>query len=216
MIPYLYKYLRRKHLNRFRNDGEMRIGTLYDFRKEERYGSVVGDSDEGTKILTTDGYHFLDTNDSATIPDWFKSHFEKSIRIAPGGSLTIHARAGVRTRLTAPDRYVYCVSTEFDKGILLNGEYDCCIQIVDSERFFEEITIRLSRFAVWLEFSPCVYRSRLVLGDKDDGLDPALIKGKRYTYQREARAIWEAAVDGPLSPVIIRAKRARKCCVEIS
>jgi hypothetical protein len=32
-------------------DGSLRIGTLYEYRKTDKYGELVGDADEGTKRL---------------------------------------------------------------------------------------------------------------------------------------------------------------------
>lgn len=149
------------------NHGLIRIGTLYDFRKEEKHGSEIGDKDEGTKTLATDGYHFLDTADKNTIPNWYEHQFSDSFKLEEGARLQIHARDGVRLRLTVPDRYVFCASYEFDGGLIKNGEYDACIKIHNSVGFFDALSNKIKNRGAFLGMGKCTYRPRIILGEED-------------------------------------------------
>ena len=92
--------MKRRHARSFLRDGLIRIGTLYDFRDEEQHGSEIGDKDEGTKTLTTDGYHYLDTADKSTIPSWYFEHFSNSFKIqtlSPGAPEVVASAASLKT-----------------------------------------------------------------------------------------------------------------------
>jgi hypothetical protein len=208
----IYKYIkRRKYANDFFEDGLIRIGTLYDFRQEEKHGTEIGDKDEGTKTLTTDGYHFIDTASPSTIPSWFSTNFSESFNLRDGARLQIHARDGVRLRLTVPDRYVFCASREFDGALISKCEYECCIRINNPLGFFGALSRKLKHKATLLGVGVCTYRPRLILGHEDSGFEPSLIKEERYKYQNEVRAVWSAN-QSDITPVIIKAKKARHFC----
>ncbi len=206
--------MKKKHADNFFKHGELRIGTLYDFRNEEKHGSEIGDKDEGTKTLTTDGYHFIDTADSSTIPSWYAKGFNDSFKLVDAARLQIHARDGVRVRLTIPDRYVFCMSDDYDSGLIENGGYSACIRIHNPGDFFAALSKEMRRKANWLGWGKCRYRPRLILGDHDDELEPALIKEERYSYQKEVRAIWAARQDNQdnIEPFILKVKKARYYC----
>lgn len=207
----VYKYMKRRHARSFFKEGLIRIGTLYDFRKEEKHGTEIGDKDEGTKTLTTEGYHLVDTADPNTIPSWLNEHFFSNIKLQEGARLQLHAKDGVRLRLTVPDRYVFCASYEVDDALIKNGEYECCVKINNPQGFFGALSQKLKYKAKWLGYGKCVYRPRLMLGHEDVGLEPALIKENRHAYQKEIRGLWAPAA-AEIVPMIIKAKKARFYC----
>ena len=52
----LYKYTKKEFAERFFDNGELLIGTIYDFQDEAKYGSKIGDSKEGwRKIISLNG-----------------------------------------------------------------------------------------------------------------------------------------------------------------
>lgn len=65
--------------------------------------------------------------------------------------------------------------------------------------------------ANWLGYGKCIYQPRLILGNKDIGLEPSRIKEKIYLYQKEIRFIWEVTNDN-IIPFILKAKKARSFC----
>lgn len=209
----LYKFIKKKHAHEFFKNGNIRIGTLYDFRDVEKHGAEIGDLDEGTKTLTTGGYHMLDTADPSTIPSWYAPHFQKSfIPDGPDARLVMHAGgSGISVKLTVPNRYVFCTTEGIDAVVWKQPGYDACIKINSPSGFFKALTNKLKHKAHWITLDRCVYRSRTVIGEHDDQLEPALIKEQRHAEQREVRAIWEA-VDHEINPFILKVKKARHFC----
>jgi hypothetical protein len=47
----LYKYCRQTHLHKLEVRGELRVGTLFDYRRTDKYGELTSDETEGTKKL---------------------------------------------------------------------------------------------------------------------------------------------------------------------
>jgi hypothetical protein len=45
-----FKYLKQEHLRLFFKDGDMHIGTLYDFQKSEQHSYQILDKEEGGKL----------------------------------------------------------------------------------------------------------------------------------------------------------------------
>ena len=43
----LYKYIPKRYLDAFLNQGSLKIGTLYEYRQVEAYGNVIGDKTKG-------------------------------------------------------------------------------------------------------------------------------------------------------------------------
>ena len=208
----LYKYMKKKYVHDFFKNGTIRIGTLYDFREIEKHGPEIGDIDEGTKTLTTDGYHMIDTADPSTLPSWLEESFQNTFKLkSESGQLIIHARDGIRVRLTVPDRFVFSVSDKFDEKLMHEFGYDSCIKINDPKEFFTALTNKMKHMASWMMLDHCIYRSRIIIGEHDIGLEPSLIKEERYSYQKEVRAIWEGQRED-IKPFILKAKKARFLC----
>jgi len=49
-----YQYLRRDFADALLSEGAVRIGTLYDFGREEKHGSELGDESEGIGTVYSD------------------------------------------------------------------------------------------------------------------------------------------------------------------
>ena len=47
----LYKYTKKEHMKSLFESGSVRIGTLYDYNNEDKYGSMTGDASDGVKFL---------------------------------------------------------------------------------------------------------------------------------------------------------------------
>lgn len=48
----LYKYCKREHVPLKGTSGLLRIGTLYDYKKTDKYGEFVSDMHEGSKLIS--------------------------------------------------------------------------------------------------------------------------------------------------------------------
>ena len=48
----LFKYCKSEHMASMMDRGSARLGTLFDWRKSEKYGELVSDTSEGHTTLT--------------------------------------------------------------------------------------------------------------------------------------------------------------------
>lgn len=78
----LYKYLKRQHAESLLHDGEIKIGTLYDFRRQESVDMQRGDKNEGRMNYT---YVVSEDTEFGDLPDIFK----EQIVISGGGKLVL-------------------------------------------------------------------------------------------------------------------------------
>lgn len=72
----LYKYLPKKYLEAFLRHGSLKIGTLYEYRRTEDYGDVVGDKNEGlhkTELALAGGGE-IDLVTSSPEAEYFRTH----------------------------------------------------------------------------------------------------------------------------------------------
>ena len=73
---HLFKYLPKKYLEAFLHRGSIKIGTLYEYRKTEQYGTVVGDLDEGlhkTELFIPGGGE-VDLSKTTPEAEFFRQH----------------------------------------------------------------------------------------------------------------------------------------------
>jgi len=56
----LYKFLRPEHADRMLQEGSIRIGTLHEYRNQERYGQRTLDAEEGQRTIHVHGPRTLD------------------------------------------------------------------------------------------------------------------------------------------------------------
>ena len=128
-----YKFLRSSDLKFWLNDETIKIDTLSTYAGIESIGGV-GDPQELTYKETTSFYvqdehggGMLEANLKALIgEDAFKSNC-----------------FFVSNKITLPNRYVYCLSSKFDKETFQcwrkKEGYDCAIRVKDLSRFLLEI-----------------------------------------------------------------------------
>lgn len=211
----LYKFLKQKHALSFMQTGELRIGTLYKYRKCEKYGTEIGDQGEGSKRTVC-----VDSVDSATqvLAHPFLSNF---IRVSPGAEVRIHD-ALFTTQEESKDLYIYSMTESLIPATAQEFGYDSCLVIKQPMSFFSCIDAAL-RLVTSVEngfrVEKCIYISRTQLYSLEHGIapaaehqaHPAFIKDTRYAYQREVRTIWQPT-EAIIQPIILRCPQATKYC----
>ncbi|WP_321905760.1 hypothetical protein [Paraburkholderia tropica] len=192
----LYKYLRREFAVALVQRGSTRIGTLRDFRDEEKHGKGIGDATEGTKTILAriDGTYDSGTPETAALNELggiFIGEGCKNIKIRVGSIVSEH---------TTPDALVWCCSTVRSADALASIDgADTCVEIFDVPRFFDALDRAIR--AHFLSYnglqkfgpSPVSYQSRIEAWNKRDlGLNPVFIKEDIpiFASQREVRAAW--------------------------
>ena len=99
----------------------------------------------------------------------------------------------------------------FDTEALEKGyfgdDYDDCIVILDSVRFFAAISENIRSEAEFAGCYSCKYMSRKYT----NSIHPALLKDPQYSYQKEVRALWESH-RLLIEPKIIECPDVRQYC----
>ncbi|MEZ8470771.1 hypothetical protein AB6D20_007280 [Vibrio splendidus] len=203
-MPLLYKYMKKEHAKLLLEQGSLRIGTLYEFRDEEKHGKEVGDNKEGTKsaYMEVDNEQWSPSNQ----PEFSKSFFN----LGTNGSINISGVTLERPQ-NSPDFYIYCTTYEFDESAMRDFGYDTCIEIEQPEKFFKCISKSLKHKANYQGSHRCKYQPRRLPHNLDSGVHPSLVKEVEYAYQKEVRSIWVPTKQN-IEPIIIKAKNIQKYC----
>lgn len=214
----LYKYTDAIYADSFLEQGKIRIGTLYDYRRSE-LGAAIGDYNEGKKSLyerNPNGLLIMDseagqhsTQDYANSLGVPESCFRGSEtipipsfmddRIIRNGSnpgrvqFIIDGGGPLSAEFEDKDSYIFSCSSTFDRNAMLEFGYDACIVIHDPNEFFKRISKSIKRLGNFVLAKECVYSNRQLHHLAEHAhLRAALIKENQYEYQKEVRAIWDA------------------------
>ena len=189
----LYKYTYQKYVEDILNDGIFRIGTLYDFRKEENHGDEIGDTGEGTKNLyyrSSSGPTVLDTENPELFPEFLQERI--LVDRDSGNRLQIVARDGISQSYNNDNCYVLCLSDTFDRNTMRQLGYDACIRIDNPKRFIDCISNSIRKLAKFELVDLCEYQGRTLDHKLGRNIPPVLLKDSRHSYQREVRIVWKA------------------------
>lgn len=210
----LYKYMKSEHAEMFFRNGTLRIGTLFDFKKNENFNEAVGDKHEGSH------YPYMDVVEpiySGNMNSLQKSFLKGAISLAPGASIS---NLKIVREVTSSDFFVFCMTTEPSRDAMEEFECDICIEIADPTSFIKALTRKVKSKTGDLAWHGHVtYMRKDYPYMKETGLHPACTKDERYMYQKEYRAIWHARKNSSecviLSPLFIKAPKLIKYCREI-
>ena len=213
----LFKFLTKKNTQKLLDRGSVRIGTLYDYRKEEKYKGKILDKDEGRKkiiLRPPNGIYKADELCQLGLP------------ISGQGIMDMGNSVFVMQQ-ESPDCYLYPTSSAFFTDSLFQSveedEKNSCILIKDPELFFEKISkAKEMKDSEYRGFHPCKYIGREFeiqnMGKRDPVVDfhPALLKPSGYKDHREVRAIWEPKNTMPIEPKTFEIPQLSDLCIEIS
>lgn len=188
----LFKYLKKEHSEKLFNDGELRIGTLYDFRKQEQYGPKIGDQSEGKKeIFEKIEHEFIEDPSNNNQLSLFVKQF---IHLADTAKNITIANCSFSHEHKSDNCYIYCMSKEFNDKLYEEFETDVCIKIKSPYKFIEYISKSMKQIGVVQGFKICPieYTSRRKAYGKHDEYHPSVIKDRCYSNQKEVRAIWQS------------------------
>lgn len=192
----LYKYLEPEWIDALTTTGGIRIGTLFDFRRKE-HGEVRADPHEGMQLVQTDGEARTYTYDE--LPPFLQNLYPAGGRGRDTVRMQFAQGAVVRSEASAPDVYVYCMATRFDRALMAKFG-GACARINDAEAFFRSLSADLyARFdrngvrcAVSHMAGACHYRERLETWPHVTNYHPVFTKPLDQSYQYEFRCFWAA------------------------
>ncbi|WP_311880982.1 MULTISPECIES: hypothetical protein [unclassified Pseudomonas] len=202
MLP-VFKYSETIHSQNLLSRGNIRVGTLHDFRKAE-HKKGIADANEGKKQVSFN----IPSANTDTLSEKQKKSFEQFGGFVMG--------KGVRANLTNfnqiksfnhQDCFIHCTSERYSANTLAQfDKADSCVEISDLEAFYEVLTRALN--AITPVELMCVsrvhYKGRAEEWNGEDwGTHPALIKEPEFQEQYEVRAIWRPKGDDVLSHIIL-------------
>ncbi|MGA2443920.1 MAG: hypothetical protein ABSG50_00655 [Opitutaceae bacterium] len=199
-----YKFTKRRYYDR----GSFRLGTLYDYRREEAYGSAIGDAREGT----FDRQHSFDFKTSNALIKQLTSAQEFGLMYAKGEKTGKFERNRFVLNFTSVNLLVFSAALISDH--FLFGEFadtDCCIEIDDFEAFCGCLVGKISQPIAKAAIRECIYGDRVVVNDRNPMPPLPFLKDKRYEKQREIRLCVQLYAD-PTGPITLSSLDALLHC----
>jgi len=201
----LYKFFRDEaHAQALVERGEVRIGTLYDFRAQEGLDPVRGDAGEGQFTIT------LESSQPETITAENAPWYLKEQVAAMG--LPIFSHGGtIDAAGNYPDSYIFC--TSYVRTAALAADYGpYCVRINHVVSFFTALSRHLtddigiaSKEHIGV-LGWCQYEDRSVKVTSATAEVPtppvAFIKKRERGDELEVRAVWYPAQPNPLARII--------------
>lgn len=208
-----YRYSSQKYNDALLALGNLRIGTLHDFRHKEHVKGIC-DANEGKKSVSHNIVMASDADKNSM--DWravekfgfFNIKDSKNIRVI-GGTFT--------RNFDEPNCYIHCTSIEYSRKVMSQFENaDSCVEIVDAPGFYGRLTSTLNAMLLNVEFCGVWFVKYMPRDQNWNGIDwgepPARIKEPEYKSQLELRAIWRPVRNEKISPVIVNDVELLKYC----
>lgn len=212
-VNRLYKFLPNNYAEAMCERGEIRVGTLHEYRNGEQYSGGILDREEGVLDYVD---NVISARGDSLNPLWLRL-----MGMAPNKT-NIFGCCRFSTRLTEPDQLIYCTSVSSEWHVQLFEEhpnYDTCVEIVDVPGFIEAVALLFSdvRTPV-VEFASCLYRERdhstvtfEGVPDRRSPPRPAFLKPQGYSAWKEFRIVMDPLKQPPKAETRSSADLA-KCC----
>ena len=220
-----YKYMKKDHLESALQQGYFRIGTLFDYRDLEI--EEIGDPNEGT-IIGRSHIHSWNSKNPFIKNEHANSFVSgngvvirsgQSITIGNGGNLSIGPNSvsmnnvSLSSTFSVSDSYIFSMSSDYNSESMKKLDCDLCLKINDVDGFINEISLLLE--GVLILCSPVQYKDRVEFYENVKTTNPALIKEKNFSYQKEVRAIWTAHVE-EYKPTFVKSDKLRQFCEKVN
>lgn len=123
---YAYKYLKETHLASLKKKGQIRLGTIDEYRTIEN--NKIQDIHEGRT-----SYLFSPTDEDIqlTIEEANSINYKHNFT----SPLTIKAGGGINIDLEVPNEHIFCMSREYDTNAMKKMGYNASYKITDLEQF---------------------------------------------------------------------------------
>ena len=204
-----YKYIPSQFARPFLDKGVIRIGTIYEYRNIEKYGSTIGDDNEGI-VDEKETYENLTIRGPEETPELLKGR----IHVEEGGLFQMYG-GSIVVREQSPDYYIFCITKEYNYSVMQEFKCDTCIEIFNIERFIQCLNKSMRHKGKFIGAFECAYKNKTVSPGDRPQEHPAIIKALEYAPQKEIRLIWEPKKSNP-KPLILKCRKATKYCRNIS
>lgn len=193
------------------NLGAVRLGSLSDYRRQEKHGDMVADPSEGSKRIDGHIKHFSPSNRHLypTMDRFF----------GPGASFTDLTMIGVK--VVSPDCLIFSASLSYSEAVHRHWHkvegYDACYRIDDTFLFANAISDALGPNFPTLRIGLVDYIDGEDIASPDGGRHPAFVKPRRFAAQDELRVAWmPAAPTRALDPHLIERSLAFRFCSPVA
>ena len=206
----LYRYQSKHHNDGLLNKGNLRVGTLYGFRKSEHKRGIA-DALEGQKRvfhrMKSFCSNYFDPVGRQALRDFGVANVDgvKDFRVS---NITFERIIEVR------DCFIFCMSSELSLSMYQYFEgAESCVFIENPRSFFWRLTYSINQITA-VEFKglfPVVYTDEAEPWNCTSwGEAPVNRKTSEFCAQREVRAVWMPKNDGEITPIIVNDKKLRR------
>ena len=201
----VYKFCEKQHVSGMVNDGVVKIGTLWDFRKHE--SASTRDQSEGLEMSRLAGTTLFDALPATSI-----AHELFSIA---SGSNFIMTNTGFSRDYNC---YAFCFSYELSASVAQSFSYDAVVEISDIYLFAQKIIELHSQFKGWgymcgpVSYAKATLSARLPAREE---LLSAFEKDVSFKENKEGRVIFLPPRHYPdeLKPFIFQHRKLRRLLV---
>lgn len=182
----LYKYTEKKHADTMCSHGEIRVGSLYEYREHEQ--REIRDELDGKGTATTYVDYLDVTNKNLPgISDHLITKDDESYGTFRDVTFGIQA--------DLPNTYIYCLSRTFSLDLMKRFSATACVEILDVKKFGIAVTNYLFRNR-WIEVPifenhDCLYDDKKInVQKRSDLLDLIWHKNEWFGHQDEHRIVF--------------------------
>lgn len=212
--PPLFKYAKRVYPDDLIRRGRIRVGTLHDYRKIEKYSPMIGDEQEGVKI----NYYSPAVATLDTLPPFAAGIAVPALVSLFGAMPDPATTAFINSSFTQPEVsgncWLYCLSARLRKTVMnsMDANYDSCVRIDWVEKFFRAVEQEMIRgkLAAHGHIVPCVYGRYQHYTNRH--LRPVALKGQEYAIQEEVRFVYCPAEEITSDHVFLTIPKLRDFC----
>lgn len=214
----MFRYSKHEHNLALLAMGQIKIGTLHDFRNSEHKLGIT-DADEGKKSVSIE---VDDLTISGPPDDPSRKKMKDISNNLMGGSFNIGDGCRLKgVRLTreieCKNCYILCTSEKLSTNTMAEcGDADSCVEIVDIDAFYKVLTETLNSIVGAVRFRgihKVIYQPRKEEWNGEDlGESPVLVKDRSFSKQHEIRAVWELLSDRSINPVTLSNFRLGSFC----
>jgi hypothetical protein len=213
----VYKYLKKKHFLKFKEEGLIRVNTLYDLRSEYE---TIRDDLEGRAKLTVAAKKPLVYSGGE-----FQQIFPQIKSDRPGVEICLEAGAAIVGNKQVSNAFVFCASLKLDDDLFRKFEYDAYYRITEPDRFAEILWEEVDKVRTIRCFKADKVRysdKEIVVSDKRKSLSKASLindfwnicftKPLRFRNEEEYRIVFVPEFPKEIAKLDLCCPELRKCC----
>lgn len=158
--PPLYKYLEEKYAVKMLEEGNIRIGTLYEYRAH--WNDQIRDEEEG-KFSSNQFVPYYSSQSGEPMPEMMKA----AISLGENSQVTI-TNGYFETAKSLDNMNIYCTTMEASESVMKEFNSEACIEITDMTGFNNAVLKELMRQGLAegnAVILPCTYDGRSVRYD---------------------------------------------------